>query len=141
MEESSLSSRTKPSADIPRLLLNRDPRNEAHLQAVRDLFETIGHFSATQRTIDELALLGLRPFKKTKVWKKRLGKHDAVVGAFFFLDRGVHYPDNVIATCRDCKAPLQLRPETAASRAPKLCLFCTADELLKEHWSKDQERR
>jgi hypothetical protein len=64
-----------------------------------------------------------------------MGRHDGVIGGFFFLDHGLHFADGVIVTCSVCKAALQIRPQTN-TKAPKYCVFCLVDQQLQAHWAK-----
>jgi hypothetical protein len=119
-------------SDIPRILVNRDPRNRAHIDAALELLGNLGHLFATARTFTELAEAGVTRPKNAKVWK-RGRKYDAVIGGFFFLDRELIYPDNVILMCADCGATLEIRPQSNTN-VTKLCVFCGVDRLLKLHW-------
>lgn len=92
----------------------------------------------TDRTASELARLGFKPFFKSRQLK-RVGKHDAVIGGFFWLEQGLHFPDGVLVTCSVCKAALQIRPETN-TKAPKLCVFCAVDKNLQDYWATKPKR-
>jgi hypothetical protein len=119
--------------EIPRLITNRDPRKQVHIREAFGILEELGGLHATERTVKELRRLNIKLPKKTKVWK-RIGKHDVVIGGFFFLDHGLHFPDNVLITCSVCRAALQIRPQTNTA-AEKLCVFCAVDRRLQEYWT------
>lgn len=119
---------------IPRLLFQRDPRNPAHVSAALEIIAEIGEVYATDRTIEELTKAGVSlRSKKIKRQRKRSPKMDAMIGGFFFLDRGLLFPDNLICTCSECRAALQIRPHSA--QRTKLCAFCATDKVLKSYWA------
>lgn len=121
--------------DVPKVWLDRDPRNQRHVRAAMELFAELDQDTfTTKRTVDELAELGIKLGKNIKI-KKRIPCESDVIGGFFFLDTGLFYPDNVMVTCSTCHAALQIRPRTNV-RGRKLCCFCALDEALKEYWAK-----
>ena len=119
--------------DVPKLWLDRDPRNHYHIGAAMKLITELSDSYATDRTIQELAAVGITVPKRIKKWKK-LGKHDCVIGAFFHLERGLLFPDNVILTCADCRVPVEIRPYSNVG-SKVLCCFCTVDHVLKDYWT------
>jgi hypothetical protein len=118
--------------------LDRDPRNSDHIRAAIQLISDISENYATERTFTELAAFGIALPKGIKKWKK-VKPHDAMIGAFFHLDRGLIFPDNVILTCADCHIPVEIRPHSnVGSRV--MCCFCTVDQALRQYWEEHASR-
>ena len=122
-----------PKHSVPKLWLDRDPRNNDHIVAAMRLITTLTDSYATERTVKELAAAGIALPKGIKKWK-RLQKHDAVIGSFFRLERGLLFADNVILTCADCRTPVEIRPSSNVG-STVLCCFCTVDRVLKDYWA------
>lgn len=120
--------------EIPKVWIDRNPRNRQHVRAALTLIAELNGFAVTERTVDSLAKLGLRPNRKTTIWK-RVRKDAVVIGAFYFLDQPLQLRDNIIVVCQTCKSALQLRPESNTA-AVKLCCFCAVDQLLSTYWSR-----
>jgi len=114
---------------IPKLI-GRDPRNADHIQAALAMLTELSTAIVTQQSADEIARFGGTLPKNVKIRKKH-GKHDLVVCTFFFLERGLLLPDNIIVKCADCHAALEVRPLND-TRAVKLCCFCAVDRLIAE---------
>lgn len=123
--------------DIPRVWLERDPRDPRHVSAAMRLIAQINESYATPRTLAELQTLGISP----NIEGMRVGqpdKVDAVICGFFFLDVGKLFPDNILVTCGGCRTALQIRPHTYL-KARKLCCFCVVDEVLADYHAKSNE--
>jgi len=120
---------------IPRVWLERDPRNPRHIAAALRLIMRLSPESfMTRRTSAELRALGISP----KMRVARPSNMDAVIGGFFFLDVGKIFPDNVLVTCAKCRTALQIRPH-ANFKVPKLCCFCAVDAMLTDYHAKSKE--
>lgn len=119
--------------NLPRALIGRDPRNQAHLvEALQILAKIQGGIVVTEQIERELRQFGV-VLKKPKYVKKSTDA-DAVVGGFFFLERDMHFPDGIISGCHDCGTPIEIRPHNAAVKM-RLCAFCACNRALKEYWS------
>jgi hypothetical protein len=115
----------------PRHLVDRDPHNPMHIGAALRLIETLAEkIYATKRTVAELRQLGI----DLKTAEPPNGPVDAIIGAFFFLDRGLLFADNLLVTCAVCRAPLQVRPHSVSVSARMLCCFCAVDASLADYW-------
>ena len=125
--------------DIPRVLVERNPRNSAHVRAAYDLIASIAGAYATEQTFREVRSLGLK-VKNLKKLRRRPGKDEVMVAAFFFLEQGLLISDNILCTCKSCGAALQIRPHSNVG-CTVLCCFCTADQALKDYWEKQNEQR
>lgn len=118
--------------DVPKVWLDRDPRNRDHLKAAYELVARLSEIYATEKTFKELA--GFDIPKNVKKLKRHPKVH-VVIGGFFHLDEGLQVAENVICTCADCRAPMQIRPHSNTGNTV-LCCFCYADRVLKEYWAK-----
>ena len=124
----------KPSPhSVPKLWLDRDPHNADHINAAFQLITTLSDSYVTEHTAKELNAAGVAVPKGVKKWK-RLRKHDAMIGAFFYLERGLLFPDNIICTCADCRIPIEIRPHSNVG-STVLCCFCTVDRVIKGYWA------
>ena len=119
-------------AAIPHIITGRNPQNHEHVVSALQLLQLLGGVAMTEKTAAETKALGLPIPKHTKV--VQAADHAVAVGMPFLLQRGLLMPDNVIMTCQTCRMPIQYRPETAHSRIRHVCVFCAADECLKEFW-------
>lgn len=119
--------------EYPEKLENRDPRNKLHLREAYDIMLALGEVTMTQRAKQEVKAAGL--FVPDKIMESDVVPDDAnaVVGAFYFHDSGLYFPDNIVCMCITCGDALQVRPELESNKSKAMCCFCAADEMLKEY--------
>jgi hypothetical protein len=124
---------------FPRKLVDRDPRKQEHVAAaLKLLIAVVGKPTITARTQGEMrTLLGADaddvmagcPVTATVPSDNNV----TLLGALFFFEQGLLFPDNILVACKACKTPLQIRPESLLAR-DRYCVFCATDQVLADYW-------
>lgn len=107
-------------------LKDRDPRNPAHVRAALDILQAHGKPRMTSEAAMILRAMG-RSRLENIIISDVPRKGERVVGSHFFIEHGLTFANNIIATCDGCRAPLEMRPSGIKE---KFCVFCAAEDVL-----------
>lgn len=120
--------------DLPRTLLNRNPKSQLDIATAIAIINEIGQAYIMQGTFNELDKMGLKNATVgMKVVKSKPKRPYVIIGGFYFFDEGLYFPDSLITSCVDCHIALQIRPRSSKG-GEKLCCFCAVDRILKHYW-------